>query len=258
MQSALYVSLSAQVSIEKRMETIANNMANMKTAGFRADAVKFEAAMSRAAIQPVAFASPGDNFISRKPGSVSQTGNPLDVAVVGNTVAGNSLDASGAIGGTWMAFAGPAGTVYTRDGRMQINNTGELQTAAGYPVLDSGGTALRVDPDAGPLTIGRNGTISQGANQVGVLGLFQIPTEAKLERFANSGVIPDRPATAVIDFIYAGFQQGFVEGSNVDPLQEMTQLMNATRAFQSVSAVIEGSEGTMQNAIRALGDPSKG
>ena len=85
MQSALYVSLSAQVSIEKRLETIANNMANMKTAGFRADAVKFEAAMSRAATQPVAFSSPGDNFISRKPGSVTQTGNTLDVAVVGNT-----------------------------------------------------------------------------------------------------------------------------------------------------------------------------
>ena len=67
MQSALYVSLSAQVSLEKRLETIANNMANVKTAAFRADAVKFETAMSRAAAQPVAFATPGDNFISRRP-----------------------------------------------------------------------------------------------------------------------------------------------------------------------------------------------
>ena len=255
MQSALYVSLSAQVSIEKRLETIANNMANMKTAGFRADAVKFEAAMSRAASQPVAFSSPGNNFISRKLGSVTQTGNTLDVAVVGNTAEsalGTPLSA-----GTWMGFAGPSGTVYTRDGRMQISATGELQTVAGFPVLDNGGSAILVDPDAGPLTIGRNGTISQGVNQVGVLGLFNIPPEAKLERFANSGVVPDRPATTVIDFVYAGFQQGYVEGSNVDPLQEMTQLMTATRAFQSVSTVIEGSESTMQNAIRSLGDPSK-
>ena len=256
MQSALYVSLSAQVSIEKRLETIANNMANMKTAGFRADAVKFEAALSRAATQPVAFSSPGDNFISRKPGSVTQTGNTLDVAVIGNTT-GNTLGGTPSTGGTWMGFAGPAGTVYTRDGRMQISNTGELQTVTGFPILDAGGSPILVDPDAGPLTIGRNGTISQGANQVGVLGLFNIPADAKLERFANSGVVPDRAATTVIDFVYAGFQQGYVEGSNVDPLQEMTQLMIATRAFQSVSAVIEGSEGTMQNAIRSLGEPSK-
>jgi flagellar basal-body rod protein FlgF len=258
MQSALYVSLSAQVSIEKRLETIANNMANMKTAGFRADAVKFEAALSRAASQPVAFSSAGDNFITRKPGSVTQTGNTLDVAIIGNTT-GNSLTlgSTAATGGTWMAFSGPAGTVYTRDGRMQISSTGELQTVNGFPVLDAGGSPILVDPDAGPLTIGRNGTISQGTNQVGVLGLFNIPADAKLERFANSGVIPDRAATTVIDFAYAGFQQGYAEGSNVDPLQEMTQLMTATRAFQSVSAVIEGSEGTMQNAIRSLGEPSK-
>lgn len=256
MQSALYVSLSAQVSIEKRLETIANNMANMKTAGFRADAVKFEAALSRAATQPVAFSSPGDNFISRKTGSVTQTGNTLDVAIIGNTP-GHILGVTAPTGDTWMGFAGPTGTVYTRDGRMQISFTGELQTVTGFPVLDAGGTAILVDPDAGPLTIGRNGTISQGANQVGVLGLFTIPADAKLQRFANSGVVPDRPATAVIDFVYAGFQQGYAEGSNVDPLLEMTHLMNATRAFQSVSTVIEGSEGTMQNAIRSLGDPSK-
>ena len=103
MQSALYVSLSAQVSLEKRLETIANNMANMKTAAFRADAVKFETALSRAASQPVAFSSPGDNFISRKPGGITQTGNSLDVAVAGNST-GNTLDVTVATGDTWMGF----------------------------------------------------------------------------------------------------------------------------------------------------------
>jgi flagellar basal-body rod protein FlgF len=242
MQSALYVSLSAQVTLEKRLETIANNLANMKTTGFRADAVKFETAMSRAAAQPVAFATPGDNFISRKPGSVTRTENSLDVAVIGNT---------------WMGFAGPAGTVYTRDGRMQINGNGELQTVAGFSVLDAGGAPITIEPEAGPVTIGRNGTITQGTNQVGQLGLFEIPAAAKLERFANSGVIPDRAATTAIDFVNTGFQQGYVEGSNVDPLAELTQLMTAQRAFQSVSSLVEGSESTMQNAIRTLGEPSK-
>ncbi len=196
MQSALYVSLSGQVTLEKRLETIANNLANMKTAAFRADAVKFETAMSRAASQPVAFATPGDNFISRKPGSVTNTGNTLDVAVVGHA---------------WMAFTGSAGTVYTRDGRMQIGTNGELQTVAGYPVLDAGGTPILVDPEGGPLTIARSGAITQGPNQVGQLGLFEIPAAAKLERYGNSGVIPDRAATAALDFTINGFQQGFVE-----------------------------------------------
>ncbi|MDI4234831.1 MULTISPECIES: flagellar basal-body rod protein FlgF [unclassified Bradyrhizobium] len=242
MQSALYVSLSAQVAVEKRLETIANNLANMKTTAFRADAVKFETAMSRAASQPVAFSTPGENFISRRPGSVTRTENSLDVAVIGNT---------------WMGFTGPTGKAYTRDGRMQINRTGELQTVSGFPVLDAGGTPIIVDPEGGPLTISRDGTITQNNNQVGVLGLFDIPVGAKLERYGNSGVIPDRAATPVVDFMYTGFQQGFVEESNVDPLSELTQLITASRAFQSVTSLVEGSEGTMQNAIRSLGEPSK-
>jgi len=256
MQSALYVSLSAQVSIEKRLETIANNMANMKTAAFRADAVKFETAMSRAASQPVAFSSPGDNFISRKPGGITQTGNSLDVAVVGNST-GNTLDVTVATGDTWMGFVGPSGTVYTRDGRMQISNTGELQTVNGYPVLDAGGTPILVDPDAGPLTIGRNGTISQGNNQVGVLGLFNIPADAKLERFGNSGVIPDRPATAIVDFTRDGFRQSYVEGSGANPMLELTRLISASRAFEGTNSLVEGTESSLQNAIRTLGEPGK-
>ncbi|MEW6645302.1 MAG: flagellar basal-body rod protein FlgF [Pseudomonadota bacterium] len=243
MQSALYVSLSAQVALEKRLETIANNLANMKTTGFRADAVKFETALSRAATQPVAFASSGDNFISRKPGGVTRTENSLDVAIVGNS---------------WMAFNGPAGRVYTRDGRMQIAGNGELQTVSGYPVLDAGGMPVIVDPEGGPLTITRNGTIAQGPNQVGTLGLYEIPAAARLERFGNSGVIPDRAASPVVDYLQTGFQQGFVEESNVDSISELTQLMTASRAFQSVSSLIDGSESTMQNAIRSLGEPTKG
>jgi flagellar basal-body rod protein FlgF len=254
MQSALYVSLSAQVSLEKRLETIANNMANMKTAAFRADAVKFETAMSRAATQPVAFSSPGENFISRKEGVVTQTGNTLDVAIAGNSMA--AYPGGPDPGATsWMAFAGPNGPVYTRDGRMQIDINGTLRTLTGYPVLDSGGTQIIVDPDSGPITIARDGSISQGANQFGQLGLFDIAADAKLTRFGTSGVIPDRPAAAALDFVTVGFQQGYVEGSNVDPLTELTQMMMATRTFQSVSALIDNSEGTMQNAIRTLGDP---
>lgn len=256
MQSALYVSLSAQVSLEKRLATIANNMANVKTAAFRADAVKFETALSRAASQAVAFATPGENFISRKEGAVTQTGNPLDVAIAGNSMSpypgGPDPGAT-----SWMAFQGPNGPVYTRDGRMQMDINGQLRTLTGYPVLDSGGTPIIVDPDAGPIVIARDGSISQGINQVGQLGLFDIAADAKLERFGNSGVIPDKPATAALDFVTVGFQQGFVEGSNVDPLSELTHMMMATRTFQNASSLIQDSESTLQNAIRTLGDPSK-
>jgi flagellar basal-body rod protein FlgF len=242
MQSALYVGLSAQVALEKRLQTIANNVANVNTSGFRTDVVKFETVLSRAGATPVAFSSPGNNIISREAGNVTETGNPLDVAVVGQG---------------FVAFAGPNGTVYTRDGRLQIAPNGDLQTLTGFPVVDSGGAQITVDPNGGPLSIARNGAITQDGNEVGTLGLFNIPAEANLDRHGNSGVIPDRPATAIVDFTRDGFRQSYVEGSGANPMLELTRLISASRAFEGTNSLVEGTESALQNAIRTLGEPGK-
>jgi flagellar basal-body rod protein FlgF len=242
MQSALYVGLSAQVALEKRLQTIANNVANVNTSGFRTDVVKFETVLSRAGATPVAFSSPGNNIISREAGNVTETGNPLDVAVVGQG---------------FVAFAGPNGTVYTRDGRLQIAPNGDLQTLTGFPVVDSGGAQITVDPNGGPLSIARNGAITQDGNEVGTLGLFNIPADANLDRYGNSGVVPDRPATAIVDYTRDGFRQSYVEGSGANPMLELTRLISAQRAFEGTNSLVEGTESSLQNAIRTLGDPGR-
>ncbi|MCC8940529.1 Flagellar basal-body rod protein FlgG [Bradyrhizobium ivorense] len=242
MQSALYVGLSAQVALEKRLQTIANNVANVNTAAFRTDVVKFETVLSRAGANPVAFSSPGDNIISREAGTVTQTGNPLDVAVAGQG---------------WLAFAGPNGTVYTRDGRLQIAPNGDLQTVTGFPVVDSGGAQITLDPNGGPISIARNGAITQDRAEVGTIGLFTIPADANLERYGNSGVVPDRAATAVTDFTRDGFRQSYVEGSGANPMLELTRLISASRAFDGTNSMVEGTESSLQDAIRTLGEPAK-
>jgi flagellar basal-body rod protein FlgF len=242
MQSALYVGLSAQIALEKRMQTIANNVANVNTAAFRTDVVKFETVLSRAGANPVSFSSPGNNIISREAGGLSETGNPLDVAVVGQG---------------WLAFAGPNGTVYTRDGRLQIAPNGDLQTPTGFPVLDSGGAQITLDPNGGPLSIARSGAITQDGNEIGTLGLFSIPADANLDRYGNSGVIPDRPATAITDFTRDGFKQNYVEGSGANPMLELTRLMSASRAFDSANSMMESTDRSLQNAIQTLGEPAK-
>jgi flagellar basal-body rod protein FlgF len=242
MQSALYVGLSAQVALEKRLQTIANNVANVNTAAFRTDVVKFETVLSRAGTSPVAFSTPGNNIISREAGNLSQTGNPLDVAVVGQG---------------WLAFAGPNGTVYTRDGRLQIAANGDLQTVTGFPVIDSGGAQVTVDPNGGPLAIARSGAITQDGNEIGTLGLFNIPADANLDRFGNSGVVPDRPAVAITDFTRDGVRQGYTEGSGANPLLELTRLISASRAFDGTNSMMEGTESSLEKAIQTLGEPAK-
>lgn len=241
MQSSLYVSLSSQMSVQKRLETIANNVANASTPGFRREEIKFESMLSNSSSEQVAFSSPGDSFIKRDPGQTIRTGNPLDVAVQGDA---------------WFAIQTPAGVVYTRDGRMQMTAEGELRSIANYPILDVGGAAIQVNPNAGPIKIAPDGMIMQDEQQLGAIGLFTIDPAAKLSRFENSGVIPDTPATPALDFNRVGVVQGYVEGSNVNPMWEMTQLILTSRSYDAVSSSMDQSEDSLREAIKALAPTS--
>jgi flagellar basal-body rod protein FlgF len=241
MQSSLYVALSAQVAMEKRLNTIANNVANMNTGGFRADEVKFEEILSLAAKENVSFASSGQNFVSRRTGPIIKTDNPLDVAIQGEA---------------WFSFNGPNGAVYTRDGRFKMNENGDLLTVDGYPVLDAGGTPIALDPMAGSPTITRDGTIMQGTNQVGAIGIFNLSDNSRLSRFGNSGVMSSIPGEVVQDFNSNGVQQGYSEGSNVNPVLEMTKMIAVQRNFDSAATTIQESESTLMDAIRTLGPSS--
>jgi flagellar basal-body rod protein FlgF len=238
MQTSLPVALSAQLAMEKRLDTIADNLANSRTAGFRAEEVKFESFMSRAAAEPVAFASTGETYVSTRTGEMTQTGNTLDMAVNGNA---------------YFAVQGPKGPIYTRDGRMTITDTGDVTSLTGVPFLDAGGAPLQVDPSAGPIQIARDGMILQRGTQIGAVGLFEIPANAKLTRAGTSGFTPDRPATPLLDFGSVSVLQGFTEGSNVNPILEMTRLIAVQRAFESAANFIETSERSLDSAVAQLG-----
>ena len=238
MSVSLDVALSAQMSLMKRMETIAHNVANANTAGFRAEEVSFSSLISNNTLTPTAFASEGDSHITRDSGALKMTGNPLDVAVSGDA---------------WFGINTPGGTVYTRDGRFKISPTGALQTLNGYSVLDVGGGPIQLDASAGEPKIAADGMITQGTRQAGALGLFQIAPEAELKRYENSGVIPNRAAQPLVDFTSVRVQQGYVEGSNVNPVLQMTKLIAVSRSFEAVSNAIRDSERRMDSAIRTLG-----
>ncbi len=239
MQPSLYVSLSGQMALMRRLETLAHNVANVNTAGFRAEEIKFDQLMSMKTDAPTAFVSGGSTYISRQAGEVSRTDNPLDVAVTGDA---------------WLSIQGPNGRAYTRDGRMTMTPEGELRTLTGYAVLDVGGAPIQLDPGAGTPVIAKDGTLTQGGVQRGALGLFTIPEQANLVRFENSGVIPDVPAEPALDFNRVGVLQGFMEKSNVNPVSEISRLIQIQRSFDSVSNSIAQSEQTLDSAIKTLGE----
>jgi flagellar basal-body rod protein FlgF len=238
MQNGLYVSLSAQVALEHRLETIADNIADMNTVGYRSTGVAFESEMARAGGARLSYASSGSDFISRRLGGLIKTDNTLDFAVQGDG---------------WFGVQTPQGVAYTRDGRAKIDESGMLRTLNGDPILDAGGAPILLEGAGGPLAVSADGMFTQNGRQVGAIGLFTIDPSANLTRAENSGVVPDKPATPVLDFTRDGVVQGAVEGSNVDPVREMTRLIEVTRAFDGVAAETSQTETSLQDAIKALG-----
>lgn len=236
-QSDLYVGLSAQMALQRRLDSIANNVANASTAGFRAEEISFEELLSNKGSEPVSFVSRGATHIVTSAGELTATSNPLDVAINGNS---------------WFAIRTSTGTAYTRDGRIRMTNEGTLTTMTGQPFLDAGGAPVQIDPTAGPPTIGRDGTIMQGKNRLGAIGLFRMVPGAKLERAEGASVVSDRPPVPELDFIKNGIVQGFVEKSNVNPVLEMTHLIAVQRAFESVSNAMRDSDLSMQDTLKAL------
>lgn len=237
MQSNIYVALSAQLSLQRRLDTLASNVANVNTVGYRGEEVSFEELVSPSSTDPTSFVSKGENHISTKGGEITQTGNPLDVAIRGDA---------------WLAIQTPTGVAYTRDGRMQMTSEGVVTTLEGYPVLDAGGVPVQLNPNDPPPTINKAGTIEQAGNNLGALGLYRMPQGAKLTRAEGVAVVSDVPPIAELDFLHNGVLQGYVEKSNVNPILEMTHLITLQRNFQAVSTLLSDTETSLTDSLKTL------
>lgn len=238
METSLYVGLSGQVAMERRLATIANNVANAGTTGFRAEGVHFSTIVSRTAPFVTAFATEGSAHVDPRSGGLITTGNPLDVAIQGEG---------------FMAIQTPQGTAYTRDGRMQMLSTGDLVSLNGHPILDVSGSPITLDPSGGPAAINRDGTLQQGGRAIGAIGLFEVDLSKGYKRYENSGFVPSSTPLPIEDFTRNGVVQGFIEESNVNPILEMTHLIAVQRAFEAMSSGMEQRDSTLRDTIQALG-----
>ncbi|MCT8972827.1 flagellar basal-body rod protein FlgF [Microbaculum marinisediminis] len=239
--NTLLVSLSRQVALRRQMDVIANNLANLETGGFKSSDVLFEEYL-----MPKAEASdalPGDRDISYvidrgtlqdfAPGPIQQTGNPLDVAIDGEG---------------WFVVQTPAGERYTRNGAFLLDNEGALVTAEGHRVMGDGGV-ITFDERDGAVAIAADGTVSTKAGEKGRLRVAVFDDDAILQPEGSSLFsAPVQPQTAND----ATVRQGMVEGSNVQPIVEMTRMIEVTRAYTSLSSMLERMDDMRRNAISVL------
>jgi flagellar basal-body rod protein FlgF len=249
MENTLLVGLSRQVVLERQLDVISNNIANVNTNGFKADRSLFEEFLSSGAHEDnftgtdrrVSYVQDRGTFRDFSQGAVQQTGNPLDVAISG---AG------------FIVVQAQGGERYTRDGNLQINSQGQLVTNSGSPVLGNSGPIV-FQPTDHDIVVSADGTITvqEGAAHTdsvrGKLRLVSFTDAQTLVKQGNDLYSGDGAAQADTK---STFLQGFVEKSNVNSVVEMSRMVEVMRTYTSIASILQQQSDLHKNAIDKLAD----
>lgn len=242
MDAGLTVAVSSQLALERRLNTIADNIANANTPGFRATSVRFDEMLSNVANESASYVSRGKSFASTTHAGLTETGGQLDFSIRGDA---------------WFMLETPSGNAVTRDGRFTRTPEGRLVSHTGYPVLDAGGAAIDIPP-TGNIVVGADGAITRidldgAARRIAAIGLFAYEPGANFSRVGTSAILTRSDPEPLVDKAGVGVVQGSLEGSNVDPVLEMTRLISVHRAFENVAAMMRDTEQASDSMIRTLG-----
>jgi flagellar basal-body rod protein FlgF len=250
MENMLLVGLSRQMTLERELDVVSNNVANVNTNAYKADRTLFQEYLKLNAHEDtfshrdrrVSFVNDTGTYRDFSQGPTEQTKNPLDVAIDGNA---------------FLVVQTPAGERYTRDGGLQIDPQGQLVTASGEAVLGTSGPIV-FQPGDKEVTIGGDGNVSvrQGSSPVDSLrGKLRLVSFAEAQNllkeggnlYSAEGVAP-QPATN------ARVHQGFIEKSNVNSVLEMSHMIEVNRAYTQMATLLQTEGDLHKSAIEKLAD----
>lgn len=244
MENAQLISLSRQMALQRQMDVVANNLANVNTTGFKGEQILFEEYVMPVARdqdfawidQPLSYVQDWSTMHDLANGAIAQTGNPLDVALQGDG---------------FLAVMTPAGEQWTKSGALQLDANGTLVTVDGYPVLGDGGE-IRFDENEIDINIAPDGAISTNAGPKGRLRVVEFEDPQVLVRNGSNLFSGGNPVAATGTRVL----QGTVEKSNVSGITEMTEMIRVSRAYQSLASMMDRQDDVRRSAIQRLGDVS--
>ncbi len=237
MDNANYVVLTRQSGLRKELQITANNIANASTTGYRSEGVVFAEMVEAANTEggSISMTDARVRFTSNLPGAVSKTGGAFDVAIQGDG---------------FFQVETPAGIRLTRNGAFTPNAENELVTFDGFRVLDSGGAPIFIPPDQPGLAIASDGTMSTAEGPIAQIGVVAPADLSKLER--EDGVFFRAPDGA-IQVDTPQVLQGFIEGSNVNPVEQIARLIQVQRAYEAGQKLLEREDERIRGVVRTLG-----
>lgn len=238
MAKGIYVATSGSMAQLRHLETLSNNLANVRTAGFKGDRLTFEQVTAQD--NGEALDLPDKTFVDVREratdlgeGPLTRTDNPLDVALSGNA---------------FLRVETERGVRLTRAGRMLLGRDGTLRTLTGLPVLDDRDRRIVLPTDKVP-RIDESGAIStEGSGEFVRLGVTAVDMRQGLDKDPDGLFVP--PATDAVPLPQNAVLQGFVEESNVSPVKMMLELIEVQRTFSALRQLITASGDMDQLAAR--------
>lgn len=245
MPYGMYLSAEGAKVQSKRLEVIANNLANINTVGFKPDTATFQARFTEA-IQH-GDAMPGsrgaadigggvkviETQTSFAPGRLERTNNDADMAIIGN--------------GFFQVASEEGDALLTRAGSFQLDNVGQLITAnGGFPVLDANGGPIQLATDQ-PWSVTQNGVIEQGGERI-PLALVEPGSLEELSKVGNNFFRP-RGEVAAVPARAREVRQGYLEMSGANSTSQMMAMIETSRAFEANSRMIQTQDSAMGSLV---------
>ena len=244
MDNATYVALSRLTAQQRAMDVTAGNIANSGTNGYKSERVLFSDWLSRqhSTASPrggavVAYTHDSATYRNNREGSLGHTGNPLDLAISGDG---------------FFTMDTPRGPRLTRAGRFELTPDGTIADPNGNALLDTNGRQIQLSTADTRISVAGDGTISSENGQIGKIGVVRPDDPTRLQAEGGSLFRADAP-TASVD--QPRLVQGALEESNVQPVLELTRMMNELREFQFVTQFVQGEGDRRQNAIEKILQP---
>jgi flagellar basal-body rod protein FlgF len=241
MDNTLLVSLSQQLAAYRSMDVIANNIANINTPAFKRESMKFEEyvqqtqpAEGETGPQQISFVQDKGTMRDLTQGAITRTGAPFDLAINGKG---------------YFTIQQPDGsTRYTRNGHFTLDSSGRISTEDGG-ILQGDGGEIAITTDDGDIHIAQDGTITGARGQLGKVKLVDFANDAALTK-EGSSLYSTTQTPQPVDT--PQIQQGALEGSNVQPVLEISHMLDVVRAYQTTANLTQSQEDLMRNAIDKL------
>ncbi|MCI5047842.1 MAG: flagellar hook-basal body complex protein [Aquisalinus sp.] len=233
-----YVSLSRQAGLLKELNTIANNIANADTAGYKREGALFTEYIAAAGRDDpsLSIGRLGAHFADLSQGEFNKTGGTFDVAIQGEG---------------FFLIGTPGGERLSRAGHFMTTAEGTLVNPDGFSVLDDAGGEIQIPPEVAQIAIAGDGTISADGNALGRLGVVTAAPENLVREGSNlwraeGGYKPVEERTVL---------QGFIESSNVDPVSEIARLIEVQRNYETGQKIFEQEDERISQVIQTVSRP---